>query len=261
MSESPRRFASMAWWWLASPVSRQSAPCAMASSKRLPPAPLMTASRRTTLPVSANLTCTAGPLNGWLQRAASSFCAFFASSGTVMGSMLPTRPQPSANASISRIPKNPASTSLTPPSAASRFVCIQIAEMPLFTSWKATSCPLSFLRGEKMTGWWDTMSPQPFRAASSTTSGVMSSVTSTQDTSPPQSTSRPGLSQLSARASGAMRCISSYICCTVVMLCSPLLSVHPSLSPALCRPAHRGGGEAAWLSAMRRSLPPPATGR
>ena len=39
-------------------------PCAMASSKRLPPAPLMTASRRTTLPVSANLTCTAGPLNG-----------------------------------------------------------------------------------------------------------------------------------------------------------------------------------------------------
>lgn len=56
-------------------------------------------------------------------------------------------------------------------SAASRFVCIQIAEMPLFTSWKATSCPLSFLRGEKMTGWWDTMSSQPPAAASSTTSG------------------------------------------------------------------------------------------
>ena len=72
------------------------------------------------------------------------FLRLFASSGTVMGSMLPTRPQPSANASISRIPKIPASTSLTPPSAASRFVCIQIAEMPLFTSWKATSCPLSF---------------------------------------------------------------------------------------------------------------------
>ena len=56
-----------------------------------------------------------------------------ASSGTVMGSMLPYpaaalgegAPSPASR-------RDPASTSLTPPSAASRFVCIQMAEMPVF---------------------------------------------------------------------------------------------------------------------------------
>ena len=169
----------------------------------LPPAPLMTASRFTVLPVSANLTCTAGPLRGRLHRPPSTACALRASSGTVMGSTSPTRPQPSANTSQSCIPKMPASTSFTPPSAASRLVCIQMAEMPFCTSWKDTSRGVSFFSGLKMTGWWDTMSSQPPAAASSTTSGVMSSVTSTRDTSRPQSTSRPGLSQLSASSSGA----------------------------------------------------------
>ena len=182
---------------------------ARASSNRLPPAPLMTASRCTGLPVSANLTCTAGPASGALQRAASSCCALRASCGTVMGSMLPTRPQPPAKGSGSCMPKIPASTSLTPPAAASRLVCMQMAEMPARTSWNGTSCGPSFLSGSKMTGWCATMASQCFAAASVTTSGVMSSVTSTRVTSPPQSTRRPGLSQLSASSSGAMCCIAS----------------------------------------------------
>ena len=182
---------------------------AMASSNRLPPAPLMTASRRTGLPLSVYFTCTAGPVSGRLHRLPSASCAFFASSGTGMGSTSPTRPQPPANGSQFRIPKMPASTSLTPPSAASRLVCIQMAEMPFCTSWKGTSLGSSRLSGLKMTGWWATMSPQPLAAASCTTSGVISSVTSTRSTGLPQSTRRPGLSQLSASSSGAMRCIAS----------------------------------------------------
>ena len=72
-----------------------------------------------------------------------------------------------------------------------------------------TSCGPSLLSGSKMTGWWDTIISHCFAAASSTTSGVMSSAVSTRCTSPPQFTSRPGLSQLSASSSGAMRCIAS----------------------------------------------------
>ena len=79
-----------------------------------------------------------------------------------------------------------------------------MAEMLLCTNWKGTSLLPSFL-----TGWCATMREQPLAAASSTTSGVMSSVTSTFSTGPPQSTSKPGLSQLSASSSGAMRCIPS----------------------------------------------------
>ena len=144
-----------------------------------------------------------------MHRLVSSCWAFFASWGTVMGAISPTRPQPPAKVSQFRIPKMPASTSLTPPSAASRLVCIQMAEMPLCTNWKGTSLLPSFLSGLKMTGWCATMREQPLAAASSTTSGVMSSVTSTFSTGPPQSTSKPGLSQLSASSSGAMRCIPS----------------------------------------------------
>ena len=84
-----------------------------------------------------------------------------------------------------------------------------MAEMPLCTNWKGTSLLSSFLSGLKMTGWCATMREQPLAAASSTISGVMSSVTSTFSTGPPQSTSKPGLSQLSASSSGAMRCIPS----------------------------------------------------
>ena len=46
----------------------------------------------------------------------------------------------------------------TPPSAASRLVCIQMAEMPFCTSWKGTSFVPSRLSGLKMTGWCATMS-------------------------------------------------------------------------------------------------------
>ena len=182
----------------------------MASANRLPPAPLMTAKRLTGLPASTNFTCTAGPFFGWLQRAASSCCALRASSGTAISSMAPTRPQPSAKVSIFFMSKMPASTSFTPPSAASRLVCIQMAEMPACTSWKGTSCGPIFLSGSKMTGWWDTIISHCFAAASATTSGVMSSAASTRCICPPQSTSRPGLSQCSASSSGAMACIASY---------------------------------------------------
>ena len=85
-------------------------------------------------PVSANFTCPAAPVSGALHRAASLRCASAASSGTVMGSMSPTLPQPSAKAMRCRMPKRSASTSFTPPSAASRLVCIQMAEMPACTS-------------------------------------------------------------------------------------------------------------------------------
>ncbi len=46
------------------------------------------------------------------------------------------------------IPKMPASTSLTPPSAASRLVCIQMAEIPFCTSWNGRSAGLFFQRVE-----------------------------------------------------------------------------------------------------------------
>lgn len=55
-------------------AGQQSAPIAMASANRLPPAPLMTAKRLTGLPASTNFTCTAGPTAGALQRAASLLC-------------------------------------------------------------------------------------------------------------------------------------------------------------------------------------------
>ena len=97
-----------------------------------------------------------------------------------------------------------------PISAASRLGCIQMAEMPACTSWKGTSCGPIFLSGSKMTGWWDTIISHCFAAASATTSGVMSSAVSTRCICPPQSTSRPGLSQCSASSSGAMACIASY---------------------------------------------------
>ena len=172
--------------------------------------------------------------------------------------MAPTRPQPSAKVSMSFMPKMPASTSFTPPSAASRLVCIQTAEMPARTSWNGTSCGPSLLSGSKMTGWWDTIISHCFAAASSTTSGVMSSAISTRCTAPPQSTSRPGLSQLSASSSGAMACIASYTCRTVIIALSPLLKLHRSRRPVRCHPVRQGASGAALPSANRRSLFPRA---
>ena len=120
----------------------------------------MTASRFTVLPVSANLTCTAGPLRGRLHRPPSTACALWASSGTVMGSTSPTRPQPSANTSQSRIPKMPASTSFTPPSAASDWCAYRWQRCPFAPAGRVRPGGQLF-SGLKMTGWWDTMSSQP----------------------------------------------------------------------------------------------------
>ena len=50
------------------------------------------------------------------------------------------------------MPRMSQSVSLTPPGAASRFVCIQMAEMPFFISRAGTSSAASVLSGWKMTG-------------------------------------------------------------------------------------------------------------
>ena len=68
--------------------------------------------------------------------------------------MAPTRPQPSAKLSrpSAAMPRMLLRVSLTPSGAASRFVCIQIAEMPFFSSNAGTSSAASVLSGWKMTG-------------------------------------------------------------------------------------------------------------
>ena len=77
-----------------------------------------------------------------------------APTSTVVGIVVPMRPQPSAKLSrpSAAMPRMSQSVSLTPPGAASRFVCIQMAEMPFFISRAGTSSAASVLSGWKMTG-------------------------------------------------------------------------------------------------------------
>ena len=108
-------------------------------------------------------------------------------------------------------PSFSASTSLTPPSAASRFVCIQMAETPFVSSFVSSlPCGLSsttlctLCQVQFITGWCATISSAPRAIASSATRSVTSSAISTRVTARLSlPTSSPTLSQLSAKSRGA----------------------------------------------------------
>ena len=125
--------------------------------------------------------------------------------------------------------------SFTPPSAASRFVCMQMAEMSFLTSVVKTpprrvsgrrvcisrSCQRTFI-----TGWWDTMSCAPQSMASCTTRSVISSATKMRSTSCSGSPTRwPTLSQSIALSRGAQEKSLCSISCTVAMFPLPFSSL------------------------------------
>ena len=159
-----------------------------------------------------------------------------------------------------------AKTSLTPPAAASRLVCIQMAAMP----WRISSvntlpCRSSvrtvctLFHAQFITGWCAAISWQSFSMASSTTCGVTSSATRTRCTSTSGSpTSRPTLSQLSANSRGAQAYRYCSISRTVVIgFSSFLLSAVPMLPRPLLgaeRPLCRCGADLPrYEAAFRRA--------
>ena len=158
-------------------------------------------------------------------------------------------------------PSAAASASLTPGRALSKLVWAAIMAMPERTSAHSSrpsaSVSRRFLRPRNSMGWWVTISWQPLRRASSTTSSRRSRAHSTRSTGLSGfPASRPTLSHSSASSKGAMPFTSSSTCATVAdMRRPPPKSRSPApAEPAAnhpLKPAHRPGP----------SLPPSAETR